>query len=322
MNAFIISRGMQDASYRRVTARIGITMLIMLALFYGLNELADGLCDVMLIHADATSEAVVREVLDSAAYLLSFMLPVLFLRMMTPISERVVMPTSPKLPPRLWLLLPAGLAIIYIASMTNSIILEWLGLSSSGSGFQLIEGMKPYEAVLLYLASVLVPAFCEEFLFRGAVLGALLPYGKTTAVLGSALLFGFMHQSADQFFYTTAAGVVLALLVLNSGSIWVAVLLHMFNNLFTVVQNVLYAQMGREATLLICILELVVIGGGLVSLIVLIAAGKWEKDALTAGTERPSYPLKGFFTLPMTVYIALCVLHMVLVIILIKGLVR
>lgn len=320
MNAFVKDRGVQDASYRRATTRIALTMLVMLTLFYGLNWTADLLCDVMLLHADAVSEAVAREMFDSAAYLLSFMLPVLFLRMMTPVSERTTMPTSPKLPRRLWLLLPAGLAIIYVCAITNSVFLGWIGLSPSNSGFQWTEGMAAHEAILFYLASVLVPAFCEEFLFRGAVLAALLPYSKTTAVLGSAFLFGLMHQNAGQLFYTIAAGVVLALLVLNSGSIWVAVLLHMFNNLFNVAQNVLRAQMGSRATLPICILELVVIGGGLAALVWLIVRGEWKTDALTVGAEQPSRPAKGFFTPPMIVYVALCVLHMIFMLILTKGL--
>ncbi len=313
-------QGEKDAAYRRATARVGTTMLIMLALFYGLNGVADWLSEVLLIRADAVTNAVVYELLDDGAYLLSFMLPVLFLRIMTPASERAIMPTSPRLPRRLWLLLPAGLAIIYVAATTNTLILKWLGVSSSSSGFQLIEGMEAYEGVLLYLASVLVPAFCEEFLFRGAVLGTLLPYGKTTAVLGSALLFGLMHQNAEQFLYTSVAGVVLAWLVLESGSIWSSVLLHLFNNLFAIIQSILYRQMGEAAVLLNCVIELLVIGGGLLCLVYLVAHERYNGGTLRGGGQRPDHPVRGFFTLPMLLYTVLCAGQMVLMIILVKHL--
>lgn len=320
MNAFFEQQATNDASYRRTVTRIGITMLIMLVLFYGLNWATDLVCHAMLIHVDAVSNAVVRELFDSAAYLLSFMLPVLFLRMMTPVPERGIMPLSPKLPRRMWPRLLAGLAMIYTCATANAVVLEWLGLAPSNSNFQLVEGMPPYTAVLLYLSSVIVPAFCEEFLFRGAVLASLMPYGKTTAVLGSALLFGLMHQSADQFLYTTAAGVVLGLLVFESGSIWSAVLLHAFNNLFAVAQSILHAQMGNGATLVICVLELLVIGGGLLCLVYLVAVGRRDKDAIHCVCERPMRPIRGFFTLPMVAYTVLCVGQMILMIVLTKHL--
>ena len=303
-----------DAGYRRTAARIGMTMLIMLVLFYGLNFVADLVFEMLPIHTDAVSEAVASELLDSAAYLLSFMLPVLFLRILTPAHERAVMPLSPKLPRRLWPRLLASLSVIYTFATANEVVLEWLGLAPSTSDFQLVQGLSPYAAVLLYISSVIVPAFCEEFLFRGAVLTALLPYGKTAAVLGSALMFGLMHQSAEQLLYTTAAGVVLALLVLESGSIWSAVLVHALNNLFAVAQSIISAQMGKEETLVICVLELLVIGGGLLCLVYLVAVGRRGEDALRCRCERPRRPLKDFFTLPMLAYTALCVGQIILMI--------
>lgn len=305
----------QDRPYRRTTARLGLVMLFMLLLFYGLNEAAGRIAGVLQYNSEIT-EAVVERLLEGAAYLLSFMLPVLLLRLITPPSERCVMPLAPRLPRRLWLLLPAGLGVIYTAATVNAVLLDWLGLSASSSGIQWIEGMALYEGVLLFLASVLIPAFCEELLFRGAVLSALRPYGKTTAILGSALLFALMHQTVDQLFYTAVAGVVLACLVLESGSIWAAVLLHMMNNLFAIAQSILYEQLGSAATVWICIGEVVVIGGGLLCLIYLIATKPREARVPYDTQERLSQPVKGFFTPPMIVYATLCALQMVVLLVL------
>lgn len=295
-----------DKAYRHTTARLGFAMLLMLVLFYGLNE-AVGMVGQALPYESATDQAVIGQLLDGAAYLLAFMLPVLFLRIITPRHERVVMPMSPRLPRRLWLLLPAGLAIIYVSATVNGVLLDWIGLSAPSTGIQWTQGMSLHEGVLLFLTTALVPAFCEELLFRGAVLNTLLPYGKTTAVLGSALLFALMHQTANQLFYTAVAGVVLACVVLESGSIWAAVLLHMMNNLFSVAQSILYEQLGNAATVWVCIGEILVVGGGLICLVYLVATKPRTPHASYCVHEQPSAPVKGFFTWPMIVYTVLCV---------------
>ena len=301
----------QDRPYRRTTARLGLAMLFMLLLFEGLNRAAD-LIGKSLQYQDEIAKAVTQQLMDGAAYLLAFLLPVLLLHIITPPRERCVLPLSPRLPRRLWLILPAGLGVIYTAAMMNGILLDWLGLSAPAAGVQWVEGMPLYEGVLLFLASALIPAFCEELLFRGAALSALLPYGKTTAILGSALLFSLMHQTAQQLFYTAVAGVVLAYVVIESGSIWAAVLLHMMNNSFSIAQGILYEQLGGAATIPICIAEVAVIGGGLLCLVYLVATKQPNAQALQCADEQPSHPVKGFFTLPMLLYAVLGVGPMLL----------
>lgn len=311
MNKLLCNTTAQDHSYRRTTARLGLAMLFMLLLFEGLHKAADHISK-SLQYQDEIAKAVVEQLLDGAAYLLAFMLPVLLLRIITPPRERCVLPLSPRLPRRLWLILPAGLSVIYTAATMNGVLLDWLGLSAPSTGVQWVEGMPLYEGVLLFLTSALIPAFCEELLFRGAALSALLPYGKTTAILGSALLFSLMHQTANQLFYTAVAGVVLACVVIESGSIWAAVLLHMMNNSFAIAQSILYEQLGSAATIPICIAEVVVIGGGLLCLVYLVATKQPEAQASQCTDEQPSHPVKGFFTLPMLIYTVLGVGPMLL----------
>src|SRR5207249_4147412 len=52
-------------------------------------------------------------------------------------------------------------------------------------------GPRPLAADLLALA--IVPAVCEEALFRGALLRALAPVSRRAAVVATALAFGFFH---------------------------------------------------------------------------------------------------------------------------------
>lgn len=92
--------------------------------------------------------------------------------------------------------------------------------------------------VLRFAVLSLVVGIAEEMIFRGLILDALLPAGITTAVAGSALLFGLPHLlnalggTWDPVFTladTIAAvgiGIVFAALRIRTGSIWPLIGLH------------------------------------------------------------------------------------------------
>ena len=172
----------------------------------------------------------------------------------------------------------------------------------------------------MFIGTALVPAFCEELLFRGLVLGNLAPYGKTSAVLCSALLFGLMHQNIGQMFYATVAGVVLGIIYLETRSIWAPTLLHMFNNLSSVLNTILWDRLDvTSANRLIALLDLLLIGSGLISLIVLIRRAERSKGARGAaeGAEHasavsPAYRVRGFFSPMMLTFVVITVIEMIL----------
>jgi sodium transport system permease protein len=87
-------------------------------------------------------------------------------------------------------------------------------------------------AWLLVLIAV-IPAVCEEFLFRGAILAGLRTrFTVVAAVALNGLLFGLLHapQAIFRFLPTAWLGIVLAWAVWESRSIWIGVLLHFVNN--------------------------------------------------------------------------------------------
>jgi membrane protease YdiL (CAAX protease family) len=253
------------------------------------------------------------ELLDGVIYLVSFMLPVLVYDRLTPAHERCSMGLLPKLPRRAPMVILVGVAVIQSAAVANALLLHALGGTGSGGGFQWVPGLPPYRGVLLMISTAIIPAFCEEFLFRGMVLNALRPYGKTIAVIGSAVLFGLMHGSLDQILYTTVGGVVLALATLEGGSLWIAVLIHLFNNLLSVVESVLYMRFERTAaSMMYGILELLVVGGGLVCLAYLAAHRPTERETAPLEEAAPRYPVRGFLSAPMCIFVALSVAQMLL----------
>ncbi|MBQ7376774.1 MAG: CPBP family intramembrane metalloprotease [Clostridia bacterium] len=98
----------------------------------------------------------------------------------------------------------------------------------------------------LILLAVL-PALCEEFFCRYMVLGAMLPYGRRTAVLVSALVFGFFHMNFYQIPYALFSGLILGWITVEGESILPSLLFHFVNNflavLFAYVELPSYGQM-------------------------------------------------------------------------------
>lgn len=86
-------------------------------------------------------------------------------------------------------------------------------------------------ALLLIFAVSVSPAVCEELLFRGFLLQGL--RGKERlwgAIVLSALLFGVFHLMLPRVLTTTVLGLFLGWVVLRSGGIGPAILLHALNN--------------------------------------------------------------------------------------------
>ncbi len=86
---------------------------------------------------------------------------------------------------------------------------------------------------LLFIA--IIPALSEEFAFRGVIFHTLKKHGLWFGVLASALFFGMMHLNFNQFSYTVIIGIVMALAVLATGSIWGSVLVHFTLNANSVI---------------------------------------------------------------------------------------
>jgi sodium transport system permease protein len=84
------------------------------------------------------------------------------------------------------------------------------------------------------LVFALMPAITEEIAFRGYILSGLQrSYKPRTAIVLSALLFGFLHVLLSlfvQLFGATVLGLVIGLIAIRTGSLWPGVLFHFINN--------------------------------------------------------------------------------------------
>jgi len=81
----------------------------------------------------------------------------------------------------------------------------------------------------------IVPAVCEELLFRGMIFQGLKEKFKPfTSVLLTAVLFALMHQSIIQFIYPLILGFVLTVVMDKTNNLLYPMLIHGFNNITTV----------------------------------------------------------------------------------------
>ena len=81
----------------------------------------------------------------------------------------------------------------------------------------------------------IIPAFIEEFIFRGAILQGLRKHGDWFAIIASALLFMLMHANIQQTIYQFAFGVLAGWLVVKTGSIWTSIAIHGLNNIVVII---------------------------------------------------------------------------------------
>lgn len=145
--------------------------------------------------------------------------------------------------PRYTHVLWGALAVIFlIACMTpinNALLdgIEYLGLKRPS-----VE-LENNLAGLLVVACLL-PAICEELVFRGTVAQSIAEVNKLAALAINGALFALFHANPAQTIHQFLLGAFLALLVYRSGSLWTGVIVHLFNNVLVVVLS--YTPIGAD----------------------------------------------------------------------------
>jgi sodium transport system permease protein len=171
--------------------------------------------------------------------------------LLPPLAMALFLTSSPKRTLRLaapsakYVLIAACLALAVnpLAAELRRVVEELFPISESlrvmlGKMFANLGGGSLGTSLLLF---AVLPAFCEEFAFRGYILSGLeRDYRPWTAILLSAFLFGLLHVLLSlfhQLFNSTLLGVVLGLLAIRSRSIWPGVLFHLMNNGLAVIMS-------------------------------------------------------------------------------------
>lgn len=329
--------------YSQTCSKIGLALLIFYG-FFTISAFGVALFDAVLKNLftlNFTSE-VIYEVLSAIAYFISFSGAAFILRRMCR-SFPTATPIYTSFKPQKWIFaaIVSAIAVNFSFSYLNTKIFTLVSpmfektMASSSSN---LEGRPMSEVAILFVLAIfstaIVPAICEEYLFRGAILGLLLPFGRTAAIIGSSVLFGFMHQNPLQLFYTVFMGVILGYIYVKTKSIWACVLLHFFNNLITVVEDFLPVFTGVEW--IVMLVDFLVLAAGAICLVALIFKKDKQPQPDTDGSFGRLYEvgvdveefkldmtvkekIKSFFAPTVIVYLVICALSILGTLVLFMG---
>lgn len=123
--------------------------------------------------------------------------------------------------------------VIYLGFLNSLLPIPDFFTDLQAGQYEMIQNFLTSDGILLFglLNIALVPAICEEILFRGYVLRSFeKSWGIITAVLISGLVFGIFHIQLGNLLPLAILGIILALMTWLSGSIWPAVVAHFINN--------------------------------------------------------------------------------------------
>lgn len=118
-------------------------------------------------------------------------------------------------------------------------------------GYKLTDFSLPYSNAGWYILNLLLlavlPAIAEELVFRGVIFNGLRRnVSDAAAIFLSATLFTLMHSSLEQFIYPFILGVILAWLVLRTGSVVSSIIVHMCNNALAITLKFIEVQTGFD----------------------------------------------------------------------------
>lgn len=158
------------------------------------------------------------------------------------------------------LIMSAGLFLfVLLACDALAYFAPHLGEENSPMRDFLVRG----NGLVAVIAVAVLPAVCEEILFRGLILSGLsASTGKWPAIILCGCLFGFLHMQPLQIPFTAIVGVGLAYAAFETGSIVVPVVMHCAHNLLllVIVRNVGAAASGKTDSGLRAIRETLAMG--------------------------------------------------------------
>ena len=154
----------------------------------------------------------------------------------------------------------AACAAVLIAIMLNPLFTWFTSLvmivyPPSGDMFQLqdtvanILGTAPNIFAILAVFA-LAPAICEELAFRGFILSGMQSLrNKWQAILLTSVLFGIAHGVLQQSMITSVVGVVIAIIAVQTKSIFPCMLFHLTHNSMTVLLSSAKARVVESTSL-------------------------------------------------------------------------
>jgi len=147
-----------------------------------------------------------------------------------------------------------GIATLFLLSGVLNyfqLFVEKLGFTSGSLSYSINS---PAKYIISLISLALLPAVCEELLFRGVIVNALKHKGHVFAIIFSSIMFSIFHFSLSQLIYPLCFGLILSIVYLRTKNILVPMLLHFINNALSVSIQYFSSSSGGEFTHSISIL--------------------------------------------------------------------
>lgn len=163
-------------------------------------------------------------------YLPFVVLPLIVLAARNPGLYQAYRPNPISLFNTISIVILALLGVFFVNDITVlwSIPLQKLGLNVYASGIPAASNTG--ELMLSILTIAVIPAICEEFLFRGAILSAFEGHGTRHAVWISSILFMLIHGTVVGMPAQLILGAILATVMFWTDSIYAGLIYHTVHN--------------------------------------------------------------------------------------------
>ncbi|MGN0327894.1 MAG: lysostaphin resistance A-like protein [Lachnospira sp.] len=96
------------------------------------------------------------------------------------------------------------------------------------------QSITSYPFLVQVILMAVIPPLVEEVVFRGVFFGTYKKAGLLGGAVMSGLVFGCIHLNINQFVYAFTIGVMFAVMVEATGSIWSSVLAHFAVNTYSI----------------------------------------------------------------------------------------
>ncbi|MDO5382748.1 MAG: CPBP family intramembrane metalloprotease [Eubacteriales bacterium] len=96
------------------------------------------------------------------------------------------------------------------------------------------QGLMSYPFLVQVILMAVIPPLVEETVFRGVFFGTYKRAGLLGGAVMSGLVFGCIHLNINQFVYAFTIGILFAVMVEATGSIWSSVLAHFAVNTYSI----------------------------------------------------------------------------------------
>ncbi len=133
-----------------------------------------------------------------------------------------------------------GLAFSMLANTVSDLMntnLEMFGLKNTVNFSNEVNSVP--EVLLYAVSTAVVPAFAEEFAFRGILMGSLRKYGDVFAIIVSSVMFGAMHGNVVQIPFAFMLGLMFGFVDCKTNSVFPSIGIHFLNNFYAVITDIL-----------------------------------------------------------------------------------